>query len=94
MFISTYSPESAKKKTDKLESSFSISSVYPFMLPFFRETHFLTRIGTDGKKASCRETGSNYTKGYVFPDLSMNYEWRAMPVQCLLVAEIKPPHKV
>ncbi|KAI7848155.1 hypothetical protein BDC45DRAFT_323126 [Circinella umbellata] len=90
--ISTYSPESAKK-TDKLESTFSISSVYPLMLPFFRETHLLTRIGTDGK-ASRKETKNNDKKGYVFPDLSMNYECGAMPVQRLLIAEIKPPHKV
>ncbi|KAI9493185.1 hypothetical protein BDB00DRAFT_788228 [Zychaea mexicana] len=48
---------------------------------------------TDGK-ASRKEKETNHKKGYVFPDLSMNFECGAMPMQRLLIAEIKPPHKV
>ena len=43
---------------------------------------------TDGK-APCKQAKKNSKEDYVFPDLSMNYEYGAMPVQRRLVAEIK-----
>ncbi|KAI9479628.1 hypothetical protein BDB00DRAFT_173164 [Zychaea mexicana] len=58
------------------------------MLAFLDETDLLTLHGTDEK--SPRKD----TKSLQFTDLSMNFEYGAMPTQGLLLVEIKPPIKV
>ncbi|KAI9497237.1 hypothetical protein BDB00DRAFT_805617 [Zychaea mexicana] len=90
--VSVYSPRSSKK-TDKAESTFSISAVYPLVLSFLEETDMTTRVGTDGR-AHREKTESSGKGGYQFSDLSVNFEYGLMPKQGLLIVEIKPPHKV
>ncbi|KAI7853017.1 hypothetical protein BDC45DRAFT_536856 [Circinella umbellata] len=89
--ITAYSPESAKK-SDKMESTFSISAVSPLMLAFFKETNILTRNGQPmGKLLTKIQT--KIKQAYVFPDLSMDFDYDVMPTQHLLIWGVKPPHK-
>ncbi|KAI8146886.1 hypothetical protein BJV82DRAFT_596837 [Fennellomyces sp. T-0311] len=85
----TYSPTSAKK-SDANESTFSISTVHPFILPFLEETELTRLKGTDGEAYGSKRTKKNGG----FSDLSVNFECGMMPSQGLLIVEIKPPHKV
>ncbi|KAI9263414.1 hypothetical protein BDA99DRAFT_605041 [Phascolomyces articulosus] len=83
--ISKYSAGTAKK-TDMNQSTFSISAVYPIVLPFTNETDKTIRKGTDGQAQG--------SKDLKFSDLSINCKYGTMPEQGLLIAEIKPPGKV
>ncbi|KAI8141108.1 hypothetical protein BJV82DRAFT_620856 [Fennellomyces sp. T-0311] len=90
--LSLYSPE-ASKKLDQHENTFSLSAVYPMVLPFLRESHLTTTNGTDGKTMK-KESENASKKGCHFSDLSVNFDYGAMPKQALAIVEIKPPHKV
>ncbi|KAI8141106.1 hypothetical protein BJV82DRAFT_188390 [Fennellomyces sp. T-0311] len=90
--LSLYSPK-ASKKIDQLESTFSLTAVNPMILPFLEETDLTTTKGTDGKTRK-KDAEDVAKKGYQFSDLSINFEYGAMPQQALLIAEIKAPHKV
>ena len=46
---------------------------------------------TDGKIAH-KDSDKN-KKAYVFPDLSMDFDYDVMPTQHLLIWGVKPPHK-
>ncbi|KAI9258961.1 hypothetical protein BDA99DRAFT_538879 [Phascolomyces articulosus] len=90
-----------QKKADQLETAFSISAVYPLMLSFLDETRLLTRKGvlitfilvfkTDKKTPRKPENADK--KGYFFTDLSMHFEYGAIPTERLLLVEIKPTYK-
>ena len=56
---------------------------------------FLTSLcifRSDGKIA--HKDSDEDKKAYVFPDLSMDFDYGGMPTQHLLMCEIKPPHKI